>query len=56
MASFKNKETGVILTTTNEEVIAQLKKNPDYVSCKAPKAAKAAAGPEDDTAGEAAEE
>ena len=56
MASFKNKATGVILTTENKEVIEQLKKNPDYVSCKAPKAAKPAAEPEDDTAGEPVEE
>ena len=56
MASFKNKATGVILTTENKEVIEQLKKNPDYVSCKAPKTAKPAAEPEDDTAGEPVEE
>lgn len=40
MASFKNKETGVILSTENKEVIEQLKKNPAYVSYKAPKADK----------------
>ena len=40
MASFKNKATGVILTTENKEVIEQLKKNPAYTSCKGPKAAK----------------
>ena len=56
MASFKNKTTGVILTTENKEVIEQLKKNPDYVSCKSPKASKAAAEPAGDTADENAEE
>lgn len=49
MASFKNKTTGVILSTENKEVIEQLKKNPDYVSCKAPKTAKTAAEPPADS-------
>ena len=34
MAKFKNKNTGVILTTENEFVIKQLSKNPDYAPYK----------------------
>ncbi len=34
MAKFKNKETGVILTTKNPFVIEQLKKSEDYKEVK----------------------
>ena len=55
MAKFKNKNTGVILTTNNKLVTEQLKKNPDYAEVKRKGAGEAKADSAPDAAPEQAE-